>query len=256
MIPSPSTSSRTHLQAGLLYLGVIATGIFSLGVVPAQTQVPGDPLATAQRLAETEGLFRLGLLSDLTLALTFLLLPLTLYQGLKPWGPTVATLMVAFAALSFPLALANLGPKLDLLAALQGRDGFPPLRGAALAEAISRALLSHRQGLLLQQVSWGAWLIPLGLLVSRGGLHPRALGYLLIVGGLGYLAHVALTLGWPDYPASPLPRWIRLPATFAELGTCLALLAAGFRRTAPLPCPPSGSPHLPLPDFTQENPHA
>lgn len=254
--PAPPAPSHPYRQAGLLYLAVIVTGFFSLGYVPAHTLVPGDPVATAQRVADAEGLYRLGLLADLTLAFAFLLLPFALYRALKSWGSSAAHLMVALAALSFPLALINMGPRLDLLAALQGQDGLPPLRGEALAGAVSRSLQAHRQGLLLQQVCWGAWLIPLGLLVSRGGLRPRALGYLLMAGGLGYLLHVAGTLGWPAYPTSPLRAWIRRPATLAELGTCLALLAAGWNRSSGLPSPPTGSSQSPRSGPTQEPTHA
>jgi len=230
MLTNPSAPSpRQYLHVGLLYLIVIVTGFFSLGYVPSQTVVPGDPAATARLVASSEGLFRLGLLSDLTLALAFLLLPFALHRLMGPRDPFASQVMVALAVLSFPLALANLGTRLDLLAAVHG-GGLPPLSGETVETAVARALQSHRHGLLLQQVCWGAWLIPLGRLVALGGLRPRALGYLLMLGGAGYLVHVFGTLGWSAYPTSLLPKVVRLPATISELGTCLALLAHGARR--------------------------
>ncbi len=226
--PGTPAPAGQYLCAGGLYLLVIAAGTFSLGHVPARTLVPGDPAATARLVASAEGLFRLGMVSDLVLALSFLLLPLALKRTLGPLRPSVGRLMVVLAILGFPLALANLGVKLDLLAAVRGGGGFGPLGGEALEAAVARAMQAHRHGLLVQQVCWGAWLIPLGRLVALGGLRPRALGYLLMAGGAGYLVHVAGTLGWGAYAASALPRVVRLPATLAEMGTCVALLAHGL----------------------------
>ncbi len=230
--PRTSPPAGPHLRAGCLYLLVIAAGSVSLGYVPARTLVPGDPIATARLVASAEGLFRLGMVSDLALALSFLLLPLALHRALGPLRPSTGRLMVVLAVLGFPLALANLGIKLDLLAAVRGGGGFAPLGGDALEAAVARAMQAHRHGLLVQQVCWGAWLIPLGRLVALGGLRPRILGYLLMAGGAGYLVHVAGTLGWRAYAASPLPGVIRLPASMAEMGTCLALLAHGLHLEA------------------------
>lgn len=231
MTTSPSPfSPNQYLQAGLIYLVVIASGLFSLGYVPTHTQVSGDPAATARLLCASEGLFRLGLISDLLLAIAFLLLPFALFRLLYHHHPPSAGLMLGLAVLAFPMALWNLSPKLDILSAVRGSEGFPALGGEELASVVSRALQAHRQGLLIQQVCWGAWLIPLGRLVSRASIRFRLLGHLLVVGGIGYLIHVVGTLGWPGYKESSIPQFIRLPASLAEFGLCAALLFMGFTK--------------------------
>ena len=45
----------------------------------------------------------------------------------------------------------------------------------------------RQSGILVTQVFWGLWLLPLGFLVFRSGFLPKPLGILLVIGGAGYL---------------------------------------------------------------------
>ena len=47
--------------AGLLYLLIAAAGFFPIFYVPGELIVPGDPLATAARIADRPGIFAAGL---------------------------------------------------------------------------------------------------------------------------------------------------------------------------------------------------
>ena len=70
--------------AGVLYLIVILTGLFSEMFVRSGIIVPGDADATAANITENEFLFRLGLVSDLFMVMSDLGLALLFYLLLKP----------------------------------------------------------------------------------------------------------------------------------------------------------------------------
>ncbi len=56
-------------------------------------------------------------------------------------------------------------------------------------DALAMLLINFdRQGVLVSEIFWGLWLLPLGVLVYRSGFLPRFLGVWLFVNGLAYLA--------------------------------------------------------------------
>lgn len=62
---SPGTNHETARTAGLLYLIVVVTGIFSLTYVPSQIMVRGNASATVGNILASETLFRLGIVTGL-----------------------------------------------------------------------------------------------------------------------------------------------------------------------------------------------
>ncbi|MBP1475665.1 DUF4386 domain-containing protein [Frateuria sp. MAH-13] len=228
--------------AGLLYLITVVTGMFYLGYVPSQLATDGDAAAKVARIVQMDTLFRLGIVAELACQAAFLLLPLALYRLLGGAGRTAAVLMVAFAAASVPVALANLGHRLDVLSLLDNADYRQMFDTGQLQGQVMVQLGAYRQGLLMLEVFWGAWLLPLGYLVSKCGLLPRLLGMLLILGGLGYLADFLATLMLPSYAVSAVADYVLLPASVGELGTCLWLLAgaSAIRNHGALSIQPQG----------------
>lgn len=211
---------NTARLAGLLYLVVVVTGLFSLGYVPSRISVDGDMAATIANIRAQEPLFRAGIAASIVCYLAFLLLPLAMHRLLEPVGPVAARLMLVFALTSVPMALLNLARRLDILRAIEAGAGVPEI-----------TLISHAygDGLLLVQLFWGLWLLPLGYLILRAAPIPRWLGMLLVLGGLGYLAKVfgqVLELGLEE---AAWHRFITLPAGVGEIGTCLWLLLFGVR---------------------------
>jgi hypothetical protein len=82
-------------------------------------------------------------------------------------------------------------------------------------------------------VFFGLWLIPMGLCVLRSGTMPRSLGWLLVVGGVLYVA-----AAFPAYVAPSVtwaPLVLSLPATIAEFWMIVYLLLFGIRTPAPAP---------------------
>ncbi len=205
--------------AGLIYLIVVLTGLFSLAYAPGRLFVPGDAAATLRAIADHEALFRGMIASAIVCYLAFLLLPLQLFGLLAPAAPRAARMMVALAVVSVPMALLNL---VHLLRLLDGVD-------AATATA---ELAAYRHGLLLVQLFWGLWLAPLGWIVVRTDAIPRILGLLLMFACAAYLIRVFGTVLIADFRSLPGVGLLALPGTFGEIGTCLWLLIFGSRPVA------------------------
>lgn len=221
---------------GLLYLVVIATGLFSLGYVPSRLFASSDPATIVAAVRDSLPLLRAGLAAGVVCYVAFLLLPLALYRPLAPWSPPAAALMVALAAVSVPLSLAALGHRFELLALSEGRGTFAGWNAAQIEAAVALADARYDLALRVAMVFWGLWLLPLGHLILKSAQLPRVLGALLLLGGTGYVVAVLGSIVSPAFASSPWSSRIILPATIGELGTCLALLVRPpiSRRASPV----------------------
>ena len=226
-------NGRDARIAGLLYFIVVATGIFSLAYVPSQ--IEADDAATVMRnIVANEPLFRLGIVSSLVCYTAFLLLPLALYRLLSAHGRQAAVLMVALATASVPFSFANIMHRFDVLTLLGDAGYLHAFSDEQLQAQVMLSLQSYRHGILVSEIFWGLWLLPFGWLVFKSRLLPRVLGVLLMLGCAGYLADFLGRVLVPEYAASGLGGYVRLPASLGEIGTCLWLLVMGAR--------PSGHP--------------
>ncbi|NOS56968.1 MAG: DUF4386 domain-containing protein, partial [Cyclobacteriaceae bacterium] len=101
--------------AGLFYLVLVLTGIFSLLYVPSKLIVRSDAAATFSNIVANETLFRLGIVAGIIAYISFLFLPLVLYKLLSPVNKMIAISMVALAVVSVPISLVNINHKLEVL---------------------------------------------------------------------------------------------------------------------------------------------
>ena len=93
--------------AGLLYLGVVVTGIFTLMYVPSKLFNTDNTALIYQNIASSQTLFRLGIVGGLLCYTFFLFLPIVLYKLLKSVNENYAKLMVLLAVLSVPVFFLN-----------------------------------------------------------------------------------------------------------------------------------------------------
>jgi len=215
---------RTARTAGLLYLTVIATGMLSLAYVPSRLIVADDPARTVALIVANPSLLQLGIAAGIVCYVAFLLLPLALHRLMGQVHREAGLIMIALAAVSVPISLVNIGHRFELLALATGDGGYATWSALQVQDAVTMSLMRYRQGLRIAMVFWGLWLWPLAYLILRTRLLPRVLGWLLLLGGAGYLVLVFGQLLWPAFAEHPVASWITLPATLGEIGTCLALL--------------------------------
>ncbi|HRH42776.1 MAG TPA: DUF4386 domain-containing protein [Pyrinomonadaceae bacterium] len=224
-----NSDKQTARLAGFIYLIVVVTGIFSLAYVPAKLIVWGDANKTFQNIAESQFLFRLGIVSSVICYLAFLILPLVLYRLLRRFSESTAKLMVVLAVVSVPISFLNLSNKYAVLTLIKGADYLKNLRETQPATQAMQYLENYDNGILIVTVFWGLWLFPFGYLVYKSGFLPKILGIILMLGCIGYLvSFVGNTLS-DDYGGTTVASVAKVPRTLGEIGICLWLLIVGVR---------------------------
>ena len=221
------TPKKTARTAGFLYLIVVLTGIFSLLYVPKQLFDWDNATATYQNIVNNETLFRLSIVAGIVCYTAFLLLPLVLYKLLNHINKTYAIAMVALAVVSVPISLVNLLHKMNVLTLLENENYASSISEAQLHTQVLLYLNYYDNGIVLASVFWGLWLFPFGYLVYKSGFLPKVLGILLMVGCFGYLINFLGGFLIKDYAALGIGRFVSLPASLGEIGTCLWLLIVG-----------------------------
>ena len=79
----------------------------------------------------------------------------------------------------------------------------------------------------MNEIFWGLWLFPFGLLVFRSGFLPRFLGVWLMLACFGWLVLSLIALLFPPYYEAAFR--IAQPVMFAELAIMLWLLIKGAK---------------------------
>jgi hypothetical protein len=203
------------------------TAPFSLIYIPRTLIVQGNATATANNILAHETLFRLAIVADLITAVIFILLGMALYRLLSGVNKTHASVMVVLVLVSATIGFMNVLNNIAALRLFRGAD-FLTVFDKPQRDALAMVFLGlHGQGLVINEIFWGLWLFPFGVLVMRSGFLPRILGVLLIVNCFAYLAASLTWLLLPDY-ASVLDRAI-LPALTGELWIALWLLIKGAK---------------------------
>ena len=188
--------------AGLLYLLLAVTGVFSLIYVPSTLFVFGDATATADNIMSSELLFRTGILSGLISNVIFVFLVLALYRLLKDISHKQAIIMVTLVVISVATSFANTFNQIAALIILSGADFLSVFEKPELESIAYVFLRLHSQGIQIIQIFWGLWLFPFGLLVYRSGFIPKILGVLLFIAGFAYVLSTFTFLVLPQYTAA------------------------------------------------------
>ncbi|CAN5324876.1 DUF4386 domain-containing protein [soil metagenome] len=226
--PMNSNKSIARL-AGLLYLIVVLTGMFSLLFVPSRLIVPGDDAVTVSNIIANETLFRLGILASVVCYLAFLTLPLVLFKLLNHINKTHAILMVALASVSVPITLINLLNRFAVLTWLGNADYIA--RDQVQTEVMLH-LDYYNNGIQLASIFWGLWLFPFGYLVFKSGFIPKIFGVLLMAGCIGYLINFIGKFFFPGYGDLSISSIVGMPSALGEIGVCLWLLIVGVRNAS------------------------
>jgi len=223
-----NSTKKTARLAGVLYLVNGVTGYFSIVYVPSKLIVSGNAAATANNILASQGLFRLGIASELICVAEYVLLLWVLYRLLGGVNKRLALLMVMGALVSLPVQFVNALNEIAALALLRGGD-FLSVFGQSQREALALLFLNvHGQVIGLSQTLWVLGLVPFGLLVYRSGFLPRFLGVLLIAAGFGNLAQSLAPFILPSYEHI-VSRLANIPTTLGEPAIILWLLIMGAK---------------------------
>ena len=213
--------------AGAVYLSMVLTAPFSLIYVPSKLIVRGNAAATADNILSHETMFRLSIMGDLVGQVIFICLAIALYRLLRDVNKTWAWLMVSFVLVSAAVGFLNTLNNVAALILFRG-DEFLTVFDQVRREALGMLFIRlHSQGQFIDEIFWGLWLFPFGLLVFRSGFLPRFLGVWLMINCFGYLVLSVTALFFPLYYEAAF-RYSQ-PVLFGELAIMLWLLIKGAK---------------------------
>lgn len=224
-----TAKNKTSRIAGLLYLGVVITGLFSLMYVPSKLINYDDAALTFQNINASESLFRYGIAGGLLCYGFFLFLPIVLYRLLREVNERMAVLMVILAVISVPMYFLNAQNQLTVLSLIKSPKYLSEFSAGQMQSQVLFYINQYNGGMRLIHIFSGLWLFPFGYLVFKSNFLPKILGILLMLGCVGYLVNFLGFLLVPDYFRFGISSYISLPASVGEIGTCLWLLAVGAR---------------------------
>lgn len=218
--------------AGLLYLVVVITGIFSLMYVPSKLIIWDDAAATLQNIISSQFLFRLGVMGGLICYSAFLFLPLVLYKFLKPVNENAAKLMVILAVISVPMYFINAQNQITVLSMINDEIYQHLWSSKELSSQVFLKLEQYNSGMSVIHIFSGLWLFPFGFLVYKSNFLPKIFGVLLMLGCFGYLINFTGHTLFKNYGSLGIGTYISLPASLGEIGICFWMLIVGCKADA------------------------
>ena len=214
--------------AGLLYLIVIATGLFAEVFVRQAMRVPGNAMATAHNIQSEEMKYRLGFVADLFNFVCGLPGVLIMYVLFKPVNKYLSSLAMFFVLVQTAVIATNLVNQLSPLLFLENNTSLSSFQPNQLAALAQHALNLQAQGYAIGLVFFGFYCIIIGYLIYQSTLIPKAIGVLYAIAGLAYLINSFAMFLSKNF-ANPLFPYLAVPAFIGEISLCLWLLIMGVK---------------------------
>jgi hypothetical protein len=229
----PSNLARL---TGLAYLGIIFTGIFAEFVVRGRLIVDDDPTATAKNIAESPGLFGIGIGADVMMVGLAVIVALGLFGLLRRIDRRRALTTTVLRLVQGTVLAVNL---LSLVRALDFAQQAVGADGAILAvpahdalDAVERHAVGYDVGL----IAFGLSCLVLGNLLRTARLVSLPLAVGMSATGLVYLAGSFVAVVAPSLTAAVEPFYV-IPLV-VELAFAVRLVVRGLDAAAPTPIRP------------------
>jgi hypothetical protein len=222
----PQENDRSHLVrtariTGSLYLGLAVSGMFGFLITRPRLFDTGDPGATLTNLTDQPGLAAALVVFELLIVLTQALAAAWFYRLFRPGDPVSALGIGAFGLVNAVVILISAA-----LLSAAGNLAADPFGDAA--NTVQLLFLTSGELWTAGAIFFGLWLIPMGTAVLRTGWMPRALGWVLVAGGVGYVLNAFIGF-------EPLA----IPASIGEFWMIGYLLFVGVRKNTEVKLSPS-----------------
>ena len=217
------TQVRTARITGLFYLGLAVSGVLGFLIIRPRLLDSDDPEATLANLVEHERLARLAIALELGIVVTQALAAVWFYRLFRSVDTFAAGALAAFGLVNAVVILCSAA---FLATALE--VALDPLDDASATSQLLTLVSGNLWG--VGALFFDLWLIPMGWLVLRSGWMPRPLGWILIVGGVGYVVSAFVDYLAPGVPV--LTEALTIPASVGEFWMIGYLLIRGVNRRA------------------------
>jgi len=223
-----TTEKRTARSAGVWYLLLAIFYSFSMIYADSTFYVPGDAAATIQNILASESIFRLGFVSCLAGHVCLIIAANLLFKLFSPVDGSLARLMLIFAVIGVSIAFLNGLGQYAAYMLLSGKGNLSAFEPSQLQGLAMFLLVAHKHGALLATIFWGLWLLPLGMLIIKSDLVPKALGVMLICACFCYLMDFAFFFFFPGLVAAT-DTALSIVESLAEVALIAWLLIKGVK---------------------------
>jgi hypothetical protein len=219
-------NKKTARIAGFLYFIYIVATMFA-NVSRTRLIVFGDAIATANNILASDWLFRIGFVSDVVAGVLFLLAAWALYVLLRPVNKNIALLFLLLNLGGVAIQCINMLNLFSAALLLSGADYLKVFQIDQLQTLAMFSLYLYKNGFMIAQFFFAAWLFPLGYLVFKSGYLPKVLGIIVMIEGFGWLMHPFQFFLFPTYEVT---SYLSFAIGFiGEFGLTLWLLIMGAR---------------------------
>ena len=216
---------RTARFTGAAYLALAVFGLTGFLVIRRRLSVEGDSAATLANLVEHSSLAHLGIALELLVVIAQAAAAVGFYALFRRDRPVAAYGVATFGMANAITILVSVA----LLVVASGVAVDPATAPAGDAAATIALLFAVADALWATgAIFFGLWLIPMGWFVISTLRMPRALGWVLVVGGVGYVLSALLGAAAPTVSQAVVDM-LTVPATVGELWMLTYLLVVGIR---------------------------
>lgn len=211
--------------AGILYLIVIAGGIFAEVFVLENMIVNNDPGRTAANILANDLLYRQGFAVHLVVLFSALVIMSIFYFLLRSVNPYLAMVAASFDLVSIAVESVSLLGHYAPLIFLKHSHTASALNTDQWKNLVNIPLAFQSVGYDIALAFFGFFCIMTGLLIFKSVFLPHLLGVLMIIAGCCYTINSFVNFLAPQ---SSLFPYILLPCFIGELSLCLWLIIKGI----------------------------
>ena len=217
---APFSPRRAARIAGVSYLLMFVLAIFANFVVKEGLVVPGDAAATVANITGSLGMFRLGLLAFWVIFVLDVVIAWALHVVLRDVNRDLS-LAAAWFRLTYSVFLGvSLVSFFQVLLLVSKPDYLAVLGADQLNAQVMLALASFQSTWQLGLSAFGIHLLLVAVLILRAGFVPKALGFVVLAAGVGYVVDTVARAGLAqadyDAVAGLLLTAVALPSMIGE----------------------------------------
>ncbi len=211
---------------GVLYLMIIALGIFYQVIVRDSINIPGDSMATMASLKENEFLWRLGIVAEFLSSIIGFGVILIMYKLTKPVNKDLAMLAAFFNLSAATIQTVYIIQLIEVLFPIGSSAYLQAFTTEQLGAMISLAMKSHVFGFGIALLMFGPYFLITGYLIYKSNYLPKFIGVLYTISGIGYLVNSFTLILAPQF-AGIVFMIIALPVFVGEMTLAIRLLIKG-----------------------------
>lgn len=210
-------------MAGLFYLIFI---LLSIAVKIINTRlVSVDIAVTSSMILASEGLYRLGFVLDILSAVSFFLAAWWLYVLLKSVNKNLALLLMLLNLGGIVVQILSDLFLLTPVVLLHNLTYLKAFQADQLQVLVMLFLNLNKNGFMIAQIFYSAWLLPLGYLIYSSNYLPKFLGVLVLADFISWSANFCQYFLFPNFTIINYPCYA--VGFLAEFSLTLWLLIKG-----------------------------